>query len=262
MTSTQPPAISIVDRVPDEVLHDIFLHVAAVREELGDRSFPRPVPHPLLPVAQVSRRFNAVATPLLTRDLHLRPSGESCAQSVLHLLKHPHLRAQVKSLTLDEREYKVHTFRTLSPEALARQDDVHAQWVPDDRWPESFCSAAESEQLGQSAEEAYPELARWAHEAEDYSWAGGIRRRSPRAVAALVVAWATGLRELDLIRDDWTPGHPGLWMFRLVKMRVGVLSPLGAGSGDTPPPGVLAKLRCVSLINRTYSSRLSSVATA
>lgn len=252
MTRTQPPVISVIDRVPDEVLHEIFLRVAAVRRKYGDHSSRRPGRHPLLPVVQVCRRFNTVASPLLVRDLHLRPTDESGAQSVLHLLKHPHLRPQVKSLTLDEREYKIHGFRALSPQALARQHDARTRWVPVHRWPEGFCSVAELEQLAQSAEEAYPELARWAHEDEDGSWAGGIRQRSPRAVAALVVAWATGLRELNLMTDFSTPREPGLWMLRLVKMLVGVL---GAGVRRTPPPDVLTKLRCVSLISRTYSSR-------
>lgn len=257
MTRTQPPATSIIDRVPDEVLHDMFLHVAAVPP-----FFPRSGPHPLLPVVQVSRRFNTVASPILVRDLHLRPTDESGAQSVLHLLKHPHLRPQVKSLAMDERAYKVRAFRILSPQALARQDDVHAQWEPEDRWPKSFCSAAESEQLARSAEETYPALACWAHEDEEYAWAGEIRLRSPRAVAALAVAWATGLRELELITDAWTPDEPGLWMLRLVKMLAGVLSPLGAGGRGTPPPDVLTKLRCVSLIHRAYSPVSSPVATA
>lgn len=193
----------------------------------------------LLPVVQVNKRFNAVATPLLVRDWHLRPADESGAKFVLHLLKHPQLRSRVKSLTIDERGFRKR---------------IPIQYATDYRWPQSLCSTAELEQLATSAEETCPMLACWVDEHEEASWSGQVRQRRPNAIAALALAWATGLQELDLMVDDWTvSGGPGSWICRLVQMAVGVLPPLGVEGRDLPLPDVSTKLRCVSLSKRMYT---------
>lgn len=243
MTHTQLQAITTLETVPDEVLHEIFLHVATGHSGHDEHSFPISGPHPLLPVVQVNRRFNTVASPLLVRDWHLRLSDESGAKFVLHLLKHPELRSQVKSLALYER-----LLRSPGPDGRARQEDnSRSPRAPGDRWPQNSCSTVELEQLAQSAEETWPTLAFRVHDDEEFSWADQIRQRSPRAIAALALAWATGLQELNLMVDDWTPGEPGLWMMRLVKMAVGVLPPLGVEGHGLPLPDVFTKLDRVSL---------------
>lgn len=257
MTQVQPQVIATLETVPNEVLHEIFLHVAAGHIGHDGFSFPISVPHPLLPVAQVNRRFNTVASPLLVRNWHLRPADESGAKFVLHLLKHPDLRSQVKSLDLFEREFR--------PPARFRTEiqtyHNRAPGAPGDRWPESFCSTAELERLAQSAETTCPRLACWVHEDEEHSWADQIRQGLPRAIAALALAWATELQELHLMVDEGTPAEPGLWMMRLVKMAVGVLSPLGGEGPGLPPPSVFTKLRFVSLgQSSTYTSVFSPVA--
>lgn len=239
MTQAQPPAI---ERIPNEVFHEIFLLVAAATPGYDEHSFPVSSPHPLLPVVQVNRRFNTVASPLLVRNWRLRPEDESGVRFVLHLLKQPNLRSQIKSLAVDER-------------AQPGYHD-HAPRVPGDRWPLSFCSAAQLEQLAQSAEETYPALARWFCHGQEPSWAGQIRQMSPRAIAALALAWATGLEALHLLVDAWTPTEPGPWISRLVKMVVGVLTPLGDEDRGLPLSDVFAKLRCVSLGYCTYPSFL------
>lgn len=239
MTQARPPAI---ERIPNEVFHEIFMLVAAATPVYDEHSFPVSGPHPLLPVVQVNKRFNTVASPLLVRNWRLRPADESGARFVLHLLKQPHLRSQIKSLAVDER-------------AQPGYHD-HAPRAPGDRWPQSFCSPAEFEQLAQSAEETYPALARWFCHGEEPSWGDEIRQMAPRAIAALVLAWATGLEALHLLVDAWTPTEPGPWISRLVKMVVGVLSPLGDEDRGPPIPDVFAKLRCVSLGYCAYTSVL------
>lgn len=239
MTQAQPPAI---ERIPVEVLHEIFMLVAAATPGYDEHSFPVSGPHPLLPVVQVNRRFNTVASPLLVRNWRLRPADESGAKFVLHLLKHPHLRSQIKSLAVDERAQPGH--------------HDHATREMGDRWPQSFCSAAELEQLAQSAEETYPALARWFYHGDEPSWADQIRQMAPRAIAALVLAWATGLEALHLLVDARTLTQPGPWTSRLVKMVVGVLSPLGCEDRGLPLPDVFARLRCVSLGYCTCTSIL------
>lgn len=249
MTKIQPRAITTLGTVPDEVLHEIFLHVATGHPGHDEHSFPIAGPHPLLPVVQVNRRFNTVASPLLVRDWHLRLADESGAKFVLHLLKHPELRSQVKSLALYER-----LLRSPAPDGRARQEDNSRSRAPGDRWPQNSCSTVELEQLAQSAEENYPTLASQVHDGEENSWAGQIRQGCPRAIAALALAWATGLQELNLMVDDWTPGEPRLWMMRLVKMVVGVLPPLGVEGHGLPLPDVFTKLDRVSLGHCTYTS--------
>lgn len=249
-TQVQPQAITTLETVPNEVLHEIFLHVAPRYVGYDGFSFPLSGPDPLLPVAQVNRRFNTVASPLLVRDWYLRAADESGARFVLHLLKHPDLRSQVKLLALLEREFRPPAQgRTLIETYVNR-----APGAPGDRWPESFCSTAELERLAQSAETTCPKLACWVHEDEEHSWADQIRQGLPRAIAALALAWATELQELHLMVDKGTPAEPGLWMMRLVKMAVSVLSPPGGEGRGLPPPGVFTKLRFVSLGQRTYTS--------
>ncbi|KAL2279901.1 hypothetical protein FJTKL_13053 [Diaporthe vaccinii] len=257
MTQTQPQAITTLETVPDEVLHEIFLHVATRYSRYDEHSFLLCGPHPLLPVVQVNRRFNTVASPLLVRDWHLRPADESGAKFVLHLLKHPELGSLVKSLALDER-----LLGSPGPDGRTRQEDnSRSPRAPGDRWPQTSCSTVELEQLAQSAEENYPTLASQVHDGEENSWAGQIRQRCPRAIAALALAWATGLQELNLMVDEWTPGEPGLWMMRLVRMAVGLLSQPGVEGRGLPPPDVFTKLRCVSLGLCMYTSVFSPVAT-
>lgn len=239
MTQAQPPAI---ERIPHEVLHEIFILVAAATPGYDEHSFPICGPHPLLPVVQVNRRFNTVASPLLVCNWRLRPADESGARFVLHLLKQPHLRTRIKSLAVDE--------------CAQPGSHDHDPRAPGDRWSRTFCSAAELEQLAQSAEETYPALARWFCHGEELSWADQIRQMAPRAIAALALAWATGLEALHLLLDAWTPIEPDPWASRLVKMVVGVLSPLGAEDRGLPLPDVFAKLRCVSLGYCTYTSTL------
>lgn len=254
MTQDQPQAVATLERVPDEVLHEIFLHVATVCSRHDEHSSPTSGPHPLLPVVQVNRRFNTVASPLLVRNWHLRPA-ESGAKFVLHLLKHPDLRSQVKSLALlDE------SFCSPAPYGRSRWADANrSPRLPHDRWPQAFCSTGEMEQLARSAEEAYPTLALRVHAGEENSWAGQIRQRSHRAIAALVLAWATGLQELELMLvDTFNPEVPDLWTLQLAGTAVGVLSPLGVQGRGLPPPDVFTKLRCVSLGHCTYTSVLSS----
>ncbi|KAG6355927.1 hypothetical protein INS49_015311 [Diaporthe citri] len=240
----QPRAITILETVPDEVLREMFLNVAAGYPGYDEHSFPVFGPHPLLPVVQVNRRFNTVANPLLVRNWQLSPAEKSGAKFVLHLLKHPDLRSQVRSLAL----YEASSWSQAPDGRARREDDNRTPRAPHDRWPQTFCSTVEMEQLAQSAEETYPTLSSRVHDGEEDSWAGQIRQRSPCAIAALVLAWATGLQELDLMVDAWTEGDPGLWMMRLVRIAVGVQSPLGVdGRGLPRAPDVFTKLRCVSL---------------
>lgn len=237
MSHARSPAI---ERIPNEVFHEIFMLVAAATPGYDEHSFPVSGPHPLLPVVQVSKRFNTIASPLLVCNWRLRPADENGAKFVLHLLKQPHLRSQIKALAVDER-------------AQPGYHD-HAPRAPGDRWPRSFCSAAELEQLARSAEETYLALARWFCRGEKPS----IGQMDPRAIAALALAWATGLEALHLLVDAWTPTEPDPWTIRLVKMVVGVLSPLGDEDRGLPLPDVFAKLRCVSLGYCAYTSILCS----
>ncbi|KAJ0116993.1 hypothetical protein J7T55_003408 [Diaporthe amygdali] len=236
MTQAQLHATSPFERAPDEVLNEIFMHIATEYPENSDcglLTWPYG-PHPLLPVVQVNKRFNAVASPLLVLNWRLRPTDRNGAKFVLHLLKHPYLRSQVKSLALN----------VLSFERALQGDDPAP---PYNRWPQSYCSTEEVELLVQSAERIYPPLADWRGDDVGLSWTGQIAQRSPGAIAALAVAWATELSTLDLTLDFWASGEPDPWLIRLVKMVVGVLSAPEGLDRDLPSPAMFTKLRCVSL---------------
>lgn len=253
MTQIQPRAVTILETVPDEILHDIFLHVATEHPRRNKDNLPISGPHPLLPVVQVNRRFNTVASPLLVRNWHLRSADQSGAKSVLHLLKHPELRSQVKSLALYEESFDEEALAYALTGRARHRDNSRARRASRDRWPQTFCSTVELEQLAQSAEETYPALSSWAHDGEEHSWADEIRQRSSHAIAALALAWATELQELELMVGTYTPEVPDLWTLRLVGMIVGLLSPLGAQGRSLPPPVLFTKLRCVTLGHCTYT---------
>lgn len=249
MTHPQPQATSPFEGVPDEVLHDILMHIATdypVREGLFKYG-----PHPLLPVAQVNRRFNAVASPLLVRKWHLTTTGQSGAKFVLHLLKHHHLRSQVKSLALDVRMF--------DNEPVPREP-THD--VLDNCWFRSHISPAEVEQLVESAQEACPPLARLRYHDPGISWTDQIGQRSTGAISALVLAWATELQELDLLLkmgSSESPEYPDPWLIRLVKLAVGSLHSIGVQDHGLPPPALFEKLRSVTLVHCTYASISFSV---
>lgn len=117
----------------------------------------------------------------------------------LHLLKQPHLRAQVKSLAVDVLDSD---FRRFDDGDLATLEN---------RLPRSFVPTAEIEQLVKSAEKACPGLAGLRYEHGEVSWSEQVGLRSPDAIIALVVAWAIDLQELDLTLtlnlnvNEWEP---------------------------------------------------------
>lgn len=248
MADPQPQAIPAVEKVPDEIWHNIFMHVALDRPQRDERGFPTDGPHPLLPVVQANKRFNAVAGPLLVTNWHLTPFRESGAKFALHLLEHPHLRSRVKSLGLS-----VLTFSPARPEALRASLR--------NRWPSGFIPAAEAEQLVESAEKTCPPLAELEFGDWEVNWTDQIGKRSPDAISALVLAWATELQELDLTWDDDSDDMcgPYPWLIRLVKLAVGVLSPsVGQGHG-LPRPALFQNLHSVTLWRCTYASVSSPV---
>jgi hypothetical protein len=146
MTHPQPQEISTLDKVPDEILNEIFTYIAIdspFRDECGVLGYGT---HPLLPVVQVNKRFNAVASPLMVRKCRLALTDQTSvgAGFVLHLLRKPHLRSQVKSLALDVLSFDPAWFDDGTPAARGN------------RWPRSFIPTAECEQLIESAEKACP----------------------------------------------------------------------------------------------------------
>lgn len=229
MTHPQPQEISTLDSVPDEILNEIFTHIvkeSPFRDECGLHVYSS---HPLLPVVQVNRRFNALASPLMVRKWRLRFTDHSIASDagfVLHLLKQPHLRSQIRSLALNVPDTDYASF-----------DDSHIPTV-------------EVEQLVESAEKACPSLAGIQYQDGMVSWSGQIGDRSPGAICALVGAWATELQELDLTLPfdyDVDPWKPDPWLIQLVKLTTEVLTPHWGEGHDLPPPAMFTKLRCVTL---------------
>lgn len=248
MADPQTQAISAVEKVPDEIWYDIFMHVALDHPQRDERGFPTDGPHPLLPVAQANKRFNAVAGPLLVTKWHLTPTRESGAKFARHLLKHPHLRSRVKSLGLS-----VLTFTPTRPQA--RRASLR------NRWPPSFIPTAEAEQLVESAEKTCPPLAELESGDWKINWTDQIGKRSPDAISALVLAWVIELQELDLTWDDDSEDTcgPDPWLIRLVKLAVGVLSPSVGQVPDLQPPTMFQNLHSVTLWRCTYASVSSPV---
>lgn len=234
MTHPQPQEISILDSVPDEILKEIFTHIVMGSPFREEYDSPEYISHPLLPVVQVNRRFNAIASPLMVRKWRLRFTDQSIASDagfVLHLLKQPHLRSQIRSLALNVL-------------------DFDAEWFDDSHIP-----TVEVQQLVESAERACPPLTGMRYQHGRVSWLSDIGSRSPGAICALVVIWATELQELDLTLDntgnidEWEPDP---WLIRLVKLTAEMLSPRWGQDPDLPPPAMFMKLRCVTLRHCTY----------
>lgn len=226
--------------VPDEILNEILTHIvndSTFRNECGVLKHGT---NPLLPVVLVNRRFNAVASPLMVRKWRMRSTGRGAngVGFARHLLEQPHRRSQVTSLALDVDSFDEAVFDDGKPT------------VRGNRWPRSFIPKPECEQLAESAEKACPKLAGMRYEDREVSWSDQIALRSPSAISTLVATWATELQELDLtllfdaIKDDWEPGP---WLFQLVKLATGVLSPRWNQGHDLPPPAVFTKLRSVTL---------------
>lgn len=234
MTHPQPHEISTLDSVPDEILNEIFSHIVMETPFRDEWGLPAYSSHPLLPVVQVNRRFNAIASPLMVRKWRLRFTDQSIASDagfVLHLLKRPHLRSQIRSLALDVL-------------------DFDAAWFDDSHIP-----TVEVEQLVESAEKACPPLAGTGYLNGRVSWLGEIGDRSPGAICALVVAWATELQELDLTLDntgsidEWEPDP---WLIRLVELTTEIPSPRWDQGHDLQSPAMFTKLRCVTLRHCMY----------
>lgn len=239
MRRSQPQNISTFDSVPDEILNEIFKYVAGDLPFFDGRHEVPYLPHPLLPVVQVNRRFNALASALMVRKWRVELNDISLANEaafVLYLLKQPHLRSQVRSLALYILSFDAPSF-----------DD-------------SDMPTVEVGQLVESAEKACGPLAGMRYDHGEVSWCGQIGLRSPSAISGLLLAWATELRELDLTFHEFDPamvqdvdeGRPDPWPFVLVKLAAGVLSPRWGTGHDLPPPAMFTKLRCVTLRHGTY----------
>ena len=227
------------------------MHIATdypVREGCGLLEYG---PHPLLPLVQVNRRFNAVANPLLVRKWHLTTTltGRSGPKFVLHLLKHHHLRSQVKFLALD-----VRLFDPMPRELIHDMRDYS--------WLRIHTSTVEVEQLVESAEKTCPALARLRFYDPRISWTDQIGQRSTGAISALVLAWATELQELDLtfsMGSSDSSEYPDPWLILLVKLAVGMLPSPGVQGHEPTPPALFEKLRCVTLVHCTFASISFSV---
>lgn len=248
MTHPQPQTTSVLEEVPDEIWHGIFMHLALDHPQLDGPDFPTDGPHPLLPVVQVSKRFNTIASPLLVAKWHPKPTRPSGAKFVLHLLKHPQLRSRVKHLTMDVIAF-----------SAARPKGKRASLY--NRWPSTFITAAEVEQLVESAEKTCPPLAQLGYDDGKISWTDQIGKRSPDAISALLLAWVTELEELELTFDhDFEECGPDPWLVRPLKLAVGVLFPPPPAVQDNilQPPAMFQKLHCVTVWRCTYAS-VSSV---
>lgn len=249
MTSPSPQRISPLDRVPDEILNEIFDHIAIdtnFRDECGNLAYG-PRPSPLLATVQVNRRFNAVASPLMVRKwrLELKYHMAGSTGFVRHLLKQANLRSQVRSLAL---------FVDFAPVEF---DWNSQRGTKRNRWPPSFIPTVECEQLAESAEKACAPLAGLRYKDKQVSWPSEVGLRSPTAISALVVAWATELQELDLtLVGDAHDTRPDPWLFQLVKLATGALSPYWTQVHDLLPPAMFTKLRSVTLANCTYPTCL------